>query len=83
MFLRLNTIMVTMASSLLRSIVVTALKKKDVGAQHQNACAEWAIQTIMYMARTSMVHSLLHWTDCGSDDLSLWSFCGETFGVDL
>jgi hypothetical protein len=45
-----------------------------VGAQHQSAHAEWAIQMIMYMAWTSMVHSSLHWTDCGSDDLSLWSF---------
>jgi hypothetical protein len=35
---------------------------------------ERAIQTIMYMARTFMVHASLHWTDRGSDDLSLWSF---------
>jgi hypothetical protein len=34
-----------------------------VGAQHQNARAERAIQTIMYMARCFMVHSSLHWTD--------------------
>ena len=45
-----------------------------VGAQHQNARAERAIQTIMYMARTFMVHASLHWSDRGSDDLSLWSF---------
>jgi hypothetical protein len=45
-----------------------------VGAQHQNARAERAIQTIMYMARTFMVHASLHWTERGSDDLSLWSF---------
>ncbi len=45
-----------------------------VGAQHQNAHAERAIQTIMYMARTFMVHASLHWTDKGSDDISLWSF---------
>ncbi len=45
-----------------------------VGAQHQNAHAERAIQTIMYMARTFMVHASLYWTDCGLDDLSLWSF---------
>ena len=45
-----------------------------VGAQHQNACAERAIQTIMYMARTFMVHASLHWTERGSDDISLWSF---------
>ncbi len=45
-----------------------------VGAQHQNARAERAIQTIMYMAQTFMVHASLHWTERGSDDLSLWSF---------
>jgi hypothetical protein len=45
-----------------------------VGAQHQNAHAVRAIQTIMYMARTFMVHASLHWTERGSDDLSLWSF---------
>jgi hypothetical protein len=45
-----------------------------LSAQHQNARAEWAIQTIMYMAQTFMVHALLYWTDCGLDDLSLWSF---------
>ena len=45
-----------------------------VGAQHQNERAERAIQTIMYMARTFMVHASLHWTERGSDDLSLWSF---------
>ena len=31
-----------------------------VGAQHQNARAERAIQTLMYMARTFMVHASLH-----------------------
>jgi len=45
-----------------------------VGAQHQNARAERAIQTIMYMARTFMVHASLHWTEHGSDNQSLWSF---------
>ncbi len=45
-----------------------------VGAQHQNARAERAIQTIMYMARTFMFRASLHWADRGSDDLSLWSF---------
>jgi hypothetical protein len=45
-----------------------------VGAQHQNACAECAIQTIMYMARFFVVHLSLHWTDRGSDDISLWPF---------
>ncbi len=45
-----------------------------VGAQHQNAHAEHAFQTIMYMARTFMVHASLHWTERGSDNLCLWSF---------
>jgi hypothetical protein len=45
-----------------------------IGAQHQNACAERAIETIMYMVRIFMVHVSLHWTERGSDDLSLWSF---------
>ncbi len=45
-----------------------------VSAQHQNAHAEHAIQTIMYMAQTFMVHASLHWTERSSDDLSLWFF---------
>jgi hypothetical protein len=45
-----------------------------VSAQHQNARAERAIQTIMYMACTFMVHASRHWTERGSDDISLWSF---------
>jgi hypothetical protein len=45
-----------------------------VGAQHQNAHGEHAIQTIMYMVWTFMVHASLHWTKRGSEDLSLWSF---------
>jgi transposase InsO family protein len=45
-----------------------------VGAQHQNAEAERAIQTIMYMARSFMIHAALHWGEDGSDDISQWSF---------
>jgi hypothetical protein len=45
-----------------------------VGPRHQNAHAESVIQTIMYMARTFMVDASLHWTERGSDGLSLWSF---------
>ena len=45
-----------------------------VGAQHQNSKAERAIQTIMYMACTFLVHSSLHWTDMGADHISLWTF---------
>jgi hypothetical protein len=45
-----------------------------VGAKHQNSLAERAIQTVMYMARTFMVHVSLHWTEHGVDDLALWGF---------
>jgi hypothetical protein len=45
-----------------------------VGAHHQNSKAEQAIQTIMYMARTFLVHSSLHSTDMGANDISLWPF---------
>jgi hypothetical protein len=45
-----------------------------VGAQHQNAEAERAIQTVMYMARSFMIHAALNWGKDGSDDLSLWTF---------
>ncbi len=48
-----------------------------VGDQHQNVRAERAIQTIMYMAQTCMVHASLHWTERGSDNLSLWSFAAK------
>jgi hypothetical protein len=45
-----------------------------VGAKHQNARAERAIQTIMYMARTFMLHAAIRWNERGVDDLSLWPF---------
>ena len=45
-----------------------------VGAQHQNAEAERAIQTVVYMARSFMIHAALNWGEDGSDDVSLWSF---------
>ncbi len=45
-----------------------------IGAQHQNAWAKHAIQTIIYMVYCIMVHSSLHWTDQGWDDISLWPF---------
>jgi hypothetical protein len=45
-----------------------------VGAQHPKSKAERAIQTIMYMAWTFLVHSSLHWKDMGADDISLWPF---------
>jgi hypothetical protein len=46
----------------------------SVGAQHQNSKAERAIQTIMYMVCTFLVHLSLHWTNMGADDISLWPF---------
>ena len=49
-------------------------KVKKLRAQHQISKAVRAIQTIMHMARTFMVHSSLHWTDMGADDISLWPF---------
>jgi hypothetical protein len=49
-------------------------KEKGQSAQYQNARAEHAIQTIMFMAHSFMVHASLHWTDQGSDDISLWPF---------
>ena len=45
-----------------------------VGAKHQNARAERSIQTIMYMARTFMLHVALHWNENGTDNLALWPF---------
>ena len=45
-----------------------------VGAKHQNAEAERAIQTVMYMARSFMIHAALNWGEDGSDEISLWSF---------
>lgn len=41
-----------------------------VGAHHQNGIAERAIQTIMSMARTMMIHAQMRWPD--TSDLSLW-----------
>ena len=43
-----------------------------VGAQHQNARAERSIQTIIYMARTFMLHVALHWSKYGVDNLTVW-----------
>ena len=45
-----------------------------VGAQHQNAHAERSIQTIMCMARHSLLHVSLHWTNEVVGNLSLWPF---------
>ena len=45
-----------------------------VGAHHQNAHAEHAIQTIMYMTQIFMLHDSLHLSRYGVDDLALWPF---------
>ena len=45
-----------------------------VGAKHQNSLSERAIQTIVYMARTFMVHVSVYWSERGVDDLALWGF---------
>ena len=34
----------------------------------------------MYMARAFMIHSSLHWTENGVDDLTLWSFAFKHSG---
>ena len=44
-----------------------------VGAHHHNAQAERAIQTIMSMARTMMLHAAIRWPD--SADAQLWPMC--------
>ena len=45
-----------------------------VGAKHHNVEAKRAIQTIMNMARSFMIHTALHWSNDNADDLSIWSF---------
>ena len=40
------------------------------GAHHHNGTAEQAIQTIMSMAHTMMLHAAIHWPDVS--DPSLW-----------
>ena len=45
-----------------------------VGAQHQNDEAEHAIQTVMYMACSFMIHTAINWGEHGSDDIKLWAF---------
>ena len=45
-----------------------------IGTQHQNAEAERVIQTVMYMARSFMVHAALNWGEDGLEDITLWPF---------
>ena len=47
-----------------------ALRFAGVGAHHQNGNAERAIQTIMSVARTMMLHAAIHWPDVA--DTALW-----------
>jgi hypothetical protein len=44
-----------------------------VGAQHKNAEVERAIQSVVYISGSSMIHCVLHWGENGSDNLALWS----------
>jgi hypothetical protein len=46
------------------------VKFAGVGAHHHNGHAERAIQTIMSIARTMMLHSAVHWPDVA--DATLW-----------
>jgi hypothetical protein len=46
------------------------MKFAGVGAHHHNGNAERAIQTIMSIARTIMLHSAIHWPDVA--DPMLW-----------
>ena len=48
------------------------IEVSGVGAHHQNPCAERAIQTVVYMARTMLIHAKLHWPD--EFDIKLWPF---------
>ena len=43
-----------------------------VGAHHQNGVAENAVKTITFMARTMMMHQLIHWPD--EFGANLWPF---------
>ncbi|KAL7550557.1 hypothetical protein ACHAWF_013779 [Thalassiosira exigua] len=45
-----------------------------VGAQHQNAKAERAIQTAMQIARTFLLDDSLYWSYSGDDDITSGAF---------
>ena len=47
----------------------------DVGAHHSNALAERAIQTVMSMARTMMLHATIRWPEVA--DAQLWPMAVE------
>ena len=56
------------------SIKVKSKNFCGICAQHKHAQAERAIQKIMHMARTFMIHVLLHRDKRGVDGILLWSF---------
>ena len=71
-----STLTETMVSLLLMSFMLIVLRNINLrisgnGAHHQNAHTEHAIQIIMYMARTVMLHLSLYWSEYGVDDLAL------------
>ena len=52
------------------SVFKQVIKFAGVGAHHHNGHAERAIQTIMSIARTMMLHAAIHWPDVA--DATLW-----------
>eukprot|EP00978_Attheya_sp_CCMP212_P003597 scaffold7531_cov66-Attheya_sp.AAC.4 len=52
-----------------------SLDYSGVGAHHQNAVAERAIQTVTYWARAMLVDQMIHWPNEGDKDI--WPFALE------
>jgi len=52
------------------SMFAQVIRFAGVGAHHHNGTAERAIQTIMSIARTMMLHAAIHWPDTA--DPTLW-----------
>ena len=52
-----------------------SISVSGVGAHHQNPHAEQAIQTVVYIARTMMLHSQICWPT--KFDFKLWPFALE------
>ena len=73
----LSIVTVTMAHFRPRYSLICARRRvsfSGVGAQHQNSEAERAIQTVMYMACSFMIHTALNWGEHASDNIKLWAF---------
>ncbi len=73
LLLKFTIFLAIMIFSILNSswkIASTSIKLFGVGAHIQNALAEWAIQTIIFMARTFMVHVSLHQSEYWADNLA-------------